>query len=153
MRLPMKFSRWKGTVPTGGVALGADSVPNTGPTKPTPASQDNLLMCSFASLSGWPMHRIAVAYKGPAAAIALSANIALWDEQTQHWYLVGAAQNITPDRLTFFDVVALLAPPQTQAQNGATNGSCEAMLIVSDGATPNGEYVFAMGPDLTTLPL
>jgi hypothetical protein len=27
------------------------------------------------------------------------------------------------------------------------------MLVVQDGATPAGEYVFGLGPDLTVLPL
>lgn len=159
MRMHKKFSRWKGAVPSGGVALGGDGGAGTPPTA-EPATQDNLLVCGFANSSGFPVHRVAVGYKGPAAAIALAAALWVWDDLTKAWYEVGAPTNLTPNRITYFDIVSLADPPQLQRSSievggaiVASAGSIAAMLVVQGGATPDGEYVFSLGPDLTVLPL
>lgn len=153
MRMHKKFSRWKGAVPSGGVALGFDGGAGVPPTDPPTQDKDNVLIASFANSAGFPVHRLAVAYKGPAAAIALAAQIWLYDHLTEAWYESGAPQNITPNRINFFDVVSLGEPVQVGPGVKAAAGSISAALVVQDGATPNGEYVFAMGPDLTVLPL
>ena len=156
MRMHKKFSRWKGA---GGTALGSDGAAGVPPTG-APSNQDNLLVSGFTNSSGFPVHRVAVSYKGPAAAIVLVAQLWVWDDLTQGWYEVGAPQNITPNRLTYFDMASLSDPPQIQRSSlpvggsiVATAGSISALLVVQDGATPAGEYVFGLGPDLTVLPL
>jgi len=159
MRMHMRFSRWKGATPPGQVTLGFDGGAGVPPTG-EPSTQDNMLICGFANGSGFPAHRVAVTYRGPAAAIGLVAQLWLYDHLTLAWYEVGAPLTIVPNRVNFFDVVALSDPPQIARASlpvggsvVATAGSIAAMLVVQDGATPNGEYVFAMGPDLTVLPL
>jgi len=156
MRMHVKFSRWKGA---GGTALGTDGAPGVPPTA-TPTNQDNLLVTGFANQSGYPIHRIAVAMKGPAAAIALVAQLWVYDYLTEAWYEVGAPTVVTPNRITYFDSVALGDPPQIQRASlpvggsvVSTAGSLIVALVVQDGATPAGEYTFALGPDLTVLPL
>lgn len=149
MRLHVKFSRWKGA---GGTALGTDGAPGAPPVGAPTQTTDNVLIASFANTAGFPVHRIAVAMKGPAAAIALVAQLWVYDSLTEGWYEVGAPTVVTPNRITFFDVVSLAEP--TQLGGAAPSaGSIAAMLVVQDGATPAGEYVFAMGPDLTVLPI
>ena len=152
MRMHKQFSRWKGAVPTGGVALGSDGAAGTPPTAKPNAQIDNVLIASFSTSSGFPVHRIAVAYKGPPAAIALAAQVWLYDDLTGAWYEVGAPINITANRINYFDVCAL-GEPSPVLNAGATAGSISAMLVVQGGVTPDGEYVFAMAPDLTVLPL
>jgi hypothetical protein len=150
MRFPTTFKRYKGG---GSPVLGSDGAAGVPPTS-TPLAQDNLLLSTGYSNQGWPAHRIAVAYKGPAAAIALAAQVWVYDNLSGAWYEVGAPQNITPNRITYFDVVALVDPPPTSANLGNPgSGGVQALLVVQDGVTPNGEYVFSMGADLTVLPI
>jgi len=152
MRMHKKFSRFKGAAPPDGVALGADGAAGVPPTVAPNQNISNILIASFSTSSGFPVHRIAVTYKGPALAVALQAQVWLYDDLTEAWYEVGAPVNIEPNRVNFFDVVAL-AEPNAVLNLGATAGSISALLVVQDGVTPDGEYVFAIAPDLTVLPL
>lgn len=146
MRFVNKFSRFKGG-PT--PALGSDTVPTTGPT---PGPNANLMSSRFSNINGWPCHRVAVTYKGPVGAIPLPATLWFWEELTQHWYQIGASTNLTPDAVTFFDIVGLLEGSQASPDVNPTSGSISALLIVTDpGGAPAGEFVFAMGADLTTI--
>ena len=148
MRFPVAFTRWVGTAPAGGVALGSDTLPTTAPK----ATMDNLLASRFQNINGWPCHRIAVTYKGPTGAIALTARMYFWEDETQAWYQVGGQVTMQPSQVSFFDVIALLEMPNTEANlQNATPGSISQILIVDDvGGSPPGEYQFAIGPDLTT---
>jgi hypothetical protein len=107
---------------------------------------DNLMVSRFSNNNGWPCHRVAVTYKGPVAAPSLPATLWFWEEQTEHWYQIGASTNLLLDRVTFFDVVGLLDGNQMLQPSA---GSIAVALIVTDpGGTPAGEYVFAIGPNL-----
>lgn len=148
MRFPTKFSRYDTVIPAGGIALGADTVPTV---HPSPNTMSNLMVSRFANINGYPCHRIAVTYKGPAGAPALPATLWFWEEQTEHWYQIGGSVSLLRDRVSFFDVVGLLDGSQTSGEIlMPTAGSIAVLLIVEDpGGTPAGEFVFAVGPDLT----
>lgn len=155
MRFPTSFSRWKGAVPAGGVALGGDSVPNGAQgadgTPPAP-SQSNVLFARFANSAGWPIHRIALAYnyRGAGAAIDLPASVYLWDENARRWFLVSAV-TLKEGQIVFSDSVALIdAPMQAANQTTPSAGSLSALVIVTDpGAAPNGEHRILLGCDLS----
>lgn len=148
MKFPTKFSRWKGAAPAGSITLGTDTTPSAAPS----ASADNVLFSRFSSINGWPCCRIPVVYRGPALAPNLPASMYFWEESTGAWYKIGSG-TLKPNEVTFFDVVALLDNPNAgNPATGYSPGSIAQMLIVSDNAGPNGEYQFAMAPDLTTTP-
>lgn len=149
MRFPAKFSRFKGG--GGTPALGSDTVPTGN------VNQDNILYSKFTSINGWPASRVAVVYKAPSGSLALNADMYFFEENIGMWFKITASPvALTPGRVTFFDVVALMDLPNTLKGNddpAPSSGSIAQMLIVSDpGAAPNGEHIFAMGPDLTTTP-
>lgn len=152
MRMPVMFKRFLGG-PT--PALGSDGAAGVPPTaSPNPQAQDNVLSTKFYSNQGWPTHRIAVGYLGPAAAPTLPAQLWVYDFKSAAWYAVGAPLNLVVNQMNYFDVVALLdAPPTSSDQNTTTAGGVEAMLVVQNNAGPNGTYTFTMGADLTTLPI
>ena len=149
MRFPRTFTRYVGTPPTGGAALGSDTVP-TGPLTSQP---DNVLYSRFSNVNGWPVHRIAVTYAGPALAPSVVARGFFFEDSTQQWYKVGADVTMAPGTVSFFDVVAILEMPNTQANIAmATPGSLSFFLQVDlpAGSPASGAYVFALAPDLTT---
>jgi hypothetical protein len=114
-------------------------------------TRDNQIVAKFFSNQGWPGHRVAVSYRGPAAALVLPAQVWIFDHKTEAWYEVGAPGTLTPNRISYFDVVSLLDPPTT-ALDPATpsSGSHEVLLIVQPaGGDPGGEYVFGLGVDMS----
>ncbi len=148
MKFPASFTRYVGTVPEGGVALGADTLPTGRPL----ATMDNLLASRFQNINGWPCHRVAVTYVGPAGAPTLSASMYFYEDTTETWYLIGAPVTLTSGTVAFFDVIAILEMANTEASlANATPGSISQLLIVSaSGTIVDGAYLFAMAPDLTT---
>ena len=147
MRLQKSFTRRKngaGPVPV----LGTDGAPGTPPTGAPSSATDNALVASFDNMAGFPVQHIAVSYRGPAAAVALTAQLWVYDYLTDAWYETGEPGELTPNRVAFFDVPVLAQPPTTGLDT-TTSGSIAAMLVVQDAVTPDGEYVFAMGPDLS----
>jgi hypothetical protein len=134
------------------VTLGSDPDPNAGPTRPG-LGVDNILFSRFTNTSGWPTHRIAVAYKyvGGGAPIGLPSTLYFWDQATERWYTLEAAKSLVADTIVFFDVVSLMDGTQTSSALGTpSQGSIEAYLRVTDpGAAPDGEHYFSMGADLS----
>jgi hypothetical protein len=160
MRFHVGFQRYKGTVPTGKIALGADTLPSTAPN---PKTMDNVLFCKFDNINGWPCHRVAVVCNqksGTATSVALAGQMFIFETRTQAWHAVDASATAIPmNQVVFFDVVALLTRPpmlssQVEGLDGAVEtGSIEAMLLITDpNTTEDGEYDFAIGADLTTAP-
>lgn len=146
MRFFKKFSRWKGA---GGPTLGSDVAPTT---PPNTGSMDNLMVSAVSSMeAGWPCHRIAVTCKAPGVSPDLPATLLFWEDLTQSWYGVGGTVNLKPGKVVFFDTVGLLDRPNVGANNlEVTSGGIAVVLLVTDPGGAAGEYVFAMGPDLTT---
>lgn len=129
--------------------LGSDSAP----TLPSELADDNVLTARFKDIDGWPVHRIAVGYKGPGGALTLTANVYIWDELSAAWYLVNPTPvNLVPNRLTFFDMVGLSSPLPDLDSTSATAGALEAYVqIIPAGSDPAGTYTFVVAPDLTTI--
>lgn len=163
MRFPHQFSRFLGlgTDPARQLGQASDLAPNTAgsgstPLKPSDAT-DTILISKFTNSSGWPLQRVAIGYKGPGGAPALP-NCALWvwDYETERWYRMPTTFTLNPDQITITDVVALMeGGPRSQAELlKPTAGSLEAWLSVPNpgGPPPDGEYVFAFGPDLSANP-
>jgi len=149
MKFPTSFTRYVGSVPTNGKALGSDTLP----AGKADSSNDNVLCTRFQNVNGWPVHRIAATYSGPAAAPSVTARMFFYEDTTRAWYQVGADVTMKPGFVTFFDVIALLEMPNTAANlANAMPGSIAQFLQVDlpAGSPANGAYVFALAPDLTT---
>ena len=151
MKFPVKFSRFKGAAPAGSIALGSDAAPTT---QLPAATMDNLLSCRFNNINGWPIHRVAVVYRPPSGALALTAQMWFWESNIGRWFAVGDAKALAANAVTFFDVIGLGDMPATDTSgNTNTMGSIAQVLVVTDpGAAPDGEHIIALAPDLTTAP-
>ena len=150
MRFPRSFTRYVGAVPAGGVALGGDS---SLPAGRASAAKDNVLFSRFQNVNGWPCHRIACTYRGPGGAPSAVARVFFYEDSTAAWYQVGADVTMPPGKVSFFDCIAILEMANTsQNLQDATPGSSALLLQVDlpTGTPPNGAYVFALAPDLTT---
>jgi hypothetical protein len=156
MQFHQVFSRYVGTVPAGKKALGSDVIPvDAAATQRAPdqSLDDNVLYCRFLNLEGWPVHRVAVAYRAPSGVLALTATMYFWESQLERWIQVGAPGTVTPGQVSFFDCVSLLDTLQTRSgldQGSPTRGSLAQLLIVDAGLAPGGEHRFAIGADLST---
>lgn len=128
--------------------LGSDPVP----TLYAELADDNVLNSSFNNINGWPAHRIAIGYAGPAGAPALTANAYVFDDATQLWFRVNRAPvALVPARLSFFDIVGLM-PPNVTATNSGSSGSLEAYIeVIAVGGAPAGVYTFVVSADLTAV--
>jgi hypothetical protein len=148
MKFPVMFKRYVGTIPIGMTALGADELPSGRANN----SMDNVLNSRFSNINGWPVQRVAVVYMGPGdSPSTLSATMWFYEDGTNSWYQIGASQTLTSGQVSFFDCVALLDMPNTNhTLNNALSGSLSQVLIVEAGDAGEGEYMFAMGPDLTS---
>jgi len=154
MRFHHLFRRYKGAVPVGEIALGADADPTASLDPVSLVPGTNVLHARFMNNSGWPPHRIAVGYKGPPGAIALNVVAYIYDGLSNAWYSVGpSGATLVPNAISFFDFVSVPELP-TVAQNldKAVGTSVDVYLRVTDpGAAPAGEHVFVLAPDLTTI--
>lgn len=150
MRAHQTLTRYKGPVPAGGFVLGNatdPTDPNASATNPgPPGTQASVLGCRNQTVSGQSIKRMGVCYKGPAAAIPLSAQLWFYEQRSERWYAIEAAKNITPDRITWFDVPAILEMTSS-VENNST--SVQSYLAVADGATPNGQYDFGFIPSIS----
>lgn len=156
MRFQRAFTR---TVNGTGTALGADSAPSG---KPNELTGDNQFSSSLSDVNGWPIQRVCVAYKGPAAAKALPATLYVYDDTTDSWYAMGAAKTMQPGRLTWFDQPSL-GRLASMANQGSTqpigpggvnvphNPGCLnlCLVVAGTGADPDGSYTFAVGMDIS----
>jgi hypothetical protein len=157
MRFPVTFSRRKGGVAPPPL-VGSDAAPTT--QAPSENTSDNLLTCRLRDVNGWPVQRIAVCWSSADAVTPtpFNADLYFWEDASSHWYKVNDAPlSLKPNQLFFFDTVTICDPAprsKTLLSSGsyAEAGSMEVLLVVSDpGAQVAGTYVFAMGPDLTTV--
>lgn len=147
MRFHKKFARQVGAV-SGDPLLGSD----TAPSAATQVSADNCLNARFKDIDGWPCHRVAIAYKytGGGTPLPLNADLYIWDDLLEDWFIVATGVVLTPSTITFVEMPGLQPPPAKPGE-GATAGSIEAVLVVNANAVDdNGVYEFAMAPDQTT---
>ena len=156
MKFPTSFSYNKGgspNLPTGSPA-GTPVAPTGAPgVANAVAPVGTVLFTQLVSKNGWPVYRIAVAYKAVSGTLALPAAVFVFEDATQTWYQVGAAGTVTPGQISFFDCVALHDPPVNASNlDGVQSGSMAIALSVCDtagGGAPAGLHTFAMGADLT----
>lgn len=150
MRFPVHFTRFKGAA---GTALGSDTLPSGRAL----VKADNLLASTKVSINGWPISRLVFAakYTGGGAAAKLPVSMFVFEDELNMWLpLPGSDTGITPGTTAaplppiFFDVMALNDLPIT----GGESGSCSFLAVVSDNASGNGQYDFAMATELTTKP-
>lgn len=155
MRFHHKFSRFKGAVPAGEIALGVDVDPTTLglDAGATARAQTNVFQARFANTNGWPSHRIAVGYKPPSGALALVATAYLYDVLSGYWFRVDVAgASLVANAITYFDFVSVPELPATlqNLDQGVGNAADFYLLVTDPGAAPAGEHLFTLAPDLTT---
>lgn len=166
MRFPVKFTRWKGTAPAGGVVFGADALPVdvNGVQSIANINQDNVLNASMKNIDGWPPKRIAVACRyigaNDPSALALTGIMYFFDSNLGLWVAMqSAGVSIQPGKgdtlahqpiVAFFDVVNISNQPSNSSnQQSAGSGSIAVCLIVTDpGAAVAGEYDFVMAASI-----
>lgn len=146
MRFPVKFTRWVGAVPAGGIALGTDTVPSIGPS-----NQDNLVSARFANINGWPASKLVVGMKGPATVDAKNVSFYIWEERSASWFKLPTTDTLTPDGFVYFTCPTLVDPPQVGSGYSDKSAGCLEVLVIvaANGTIPNGEYTFVVG--LSTL--
>lgn len=148
MKFPVSFTRrvgGSGSV----VVLGADAVPTAAPT-----GQDFILAAPVSNTNGWPTHRIAVIYAGPASALELPADLYMWESTIGGWFKLNQAKRIlVPNQVNFFDVVGITpsSPIGSDLAGSNPGGLVLALVVATVAGTPDGTYSFAMAPDLTTI--
>jgi hypothetical protein len=175
VKFPFRFDRrvgGAGPTPTLGNATdlarpGTPALPGAAPNfgkgqadDPAQAGGSNVFSIRLWDAMGWPLHRIAVGYHGPTAALNLPAVLWAFDQNLGVWLKVPQAEQvgstagvIIPESITFFDTLALSSLDATMSQGGgsARSGAAELCLVINvAGADPNGTYSFVMGGDLTT---
>ena len=141
MRFQESFSR---VVAAGGTTtLGTDTVPTTR----ADMANDCYMGSQIKNIDGFPVQRFCCAYKGPAGATNLPAQLYCYDDLTGAWYASGAVQTLRPGTITWFDQPSLGRCGAT----GQTPGSLDLFLRVgaSGGTDPDGTYTFALGVDLS----
>lgn len=154
MRLHHRFERWKGAgPPSGAVLVGAETAATLASARPNP-STDFIATMVYRDSTGWPVHRVLFAYKGPAtSAVLVTAYV--WDSNTESWFRIGTAVTVTTGIMALFDFPGLanLVPNKATLDSGASSGSSTEMaFIVTDpgGAMLDGNHVFVTAPDVTT---
>lgn len=152
MKFPMTFTRYKGSVPAGAIALASDAIPTT---PPNPATMSNLFTAPFVSKNGWPVCRIGIVYNPPSGSTNLAVDVYLYEENLGIWFRANATSPIVlpPKVATYCDIPAPIEPAPTTANLSSVGvGSLTALLIVTDpNAAPNGAHQFAVCADLTTV--
>lgn len=142
------------------IALGADTDPRTAYGTPgapplqappkqgvvTTANQDNILSCRVNGVSApVAVARIAVAMCGPTGAANQNANLYVWDQLSNHWYLMNASPIVlVQNQVLFFDALSLCEAPVRQGAQLTSQGGADYMLVVAAATPTAGQYSFVM---------
>jgi hypothetical protein len=113
----------------------------------------NVLCARNYSNLGWPVHRVAVGYKPPSGTVNLVANAYVLDRGTFIWFQIGPVDvPLIPNKITFFDMVSPVEQGSQVGFDTMQGQSFDFFLRVTDpGGAPDGEHIFVMLPDLTTI--
>lgn len=166
MKFPCTFTRWVGAAPSGSKVLGSDILPVDAASNPTKAqaSSDNLLSSRVVSINGWPLQRIAFVgrYIGGGTPVAGSVQVFTFEDNLGIWLPLQCSAGASPTYTCgatvatqagpiFFDAMTLIDLPHAAADLNSVNpGTAQFVAIVGAGTSPpNGQYIFAMGPELT----
>jgi len=172
VRFPCTFTRYVGSVPSGGKALGSDTLPvdtNSNPQKVAPppgGTYDNAMSSRIVSINGWPLSRIAFAgkYTGGGAPVVSPIAMYVFEDNLQCWLPLACSlgatptytcgTNAAPSAPIFFDAMSLIDLPHVQSDLNAVNPGNALFLAIVGGGTspPNGTYQFVIGPELTASP-
>lgn len=153
MRFIRKFSVWKGAGAPANADMFAVAAP---PTAAPSASMNRLVTIPTRDQAGWPVHRIAVAYKSPGGATVPKGFLYAYDAETDAWFKLNptAGTDLTANAITFFDSIIPVDQPATKEKmdgGSLTGRSLSLYLDVTDPGTLNdGEHIFAITGDLTT---
>lgn len=127
------------------------------PTGALPANTDIALSIRPRDLVGFPVHRLAVGYSGPAGASYLPADLYAWEGNSQQWLKThDGTKVLRPGRVNYFDLAGIAEPPVkiSNLDQGMAGGTDYVLIVTTppNTITPaNGTYTFAMAADLTTL--
>lgn len=147
-----KFTR---VVIAGPTTWNQDVLPVDGagkPMAPDLSKTDNAISIYPANNVGWPAHRMAVGYSGPASAPTVAGSLYVFDKNTGLYFTTNpAAITLTSGQIGYFPLVCVAAMPQTLGNiPNAVGGGSDFVLILTppSAGLQIGNYVFAMGPDL-----
>ena len=140
MRFPCTFTRYVGSIPAGGIELGADEPPTpAAAAMPTDNTLEAILRIDLA------LNRLAIGYSytGDGPAIALTADVYQYAEDTNVWYRLTAVPiTLTPGALNYIGVVGGQPPMVNQSS------SLSFYILVNAGDTPpDGSYLFQVTGD------
>ena len=87
-----------------------------------------------------------------ATAPSVTARVFFYEDASGGWHKIGADVTVAPAVVSFFDVIALLELPNTNANMAqSSSGSVTQFFQVDLPANaPNGQYIFSAAPDLTS---
>lgn len=149
MYFPYSFTRYVGTVPAGGTALGADVAPTTTP----PANNDNLITHFTANVNGWPAHRLVgvLQYIGGNNPVDVPVQLYLWVDNLGQWFKYGSSitMHSNGQAAYFASLAALEYVGPSQTFEYPRPGSAEFLAIPTNSGAVNGQYNFSFCPDIT----
>jgi hypothetical protein len=126
--------------------LGSDTAPTAVLTTTLP---DNFVHADRSQIEGFPVQRLAVAYKYTGAGVAptVSANLYLYDHTTQGWFQMDGTIILQDGKINHFDVVSLYDLP-ADSHSLALAGSLNAIIVpLAAGGEPDGTYTFVAAFD------
>ena len=151
MRFQTLFKRRVGATPASDKVLGSDTAPTGAPDQ----TKDNQFQVLFRDINGWPVHRIAIGYGGPAGALTLTAALYIFDRNSGLWLKLGPVPtaNLVPSEIAYFDMIVPVEVAQTSGNLAKSVGNSAdlALVVTPAGGDPNGEYTFVAAGDLTTI--
>jgi hypothetical protein len=130
---------------------------------------DNILDMRHYSKIAESYKRVGVLFLGPSSGLTTTCSLFIWDQLTQHWYLLGTTLSgvtLTSGSLTSVTVPTFGESPPNMVANGAQvvlnaespfprnpgasvqgdPGGLALMLRVDAASLGAGTYQFAMGP-------
>jgi hypothetical protein len=148
MKFPLTFTRHKGGGPTAFPLLGSDPDPLAGTFSPGDVNVGNLFRTRMQGMSGSDMTAVMVGYKGPAAAIALTLEVYVWEEHISKWFLVAPATTVPPDSFVYVKIPNPLSAAPKMLNDGNVVGVGDFFIRVLDpGAAPAGDHVIVVAGD------
>lgn len=180
MRFPCTFTRYVGTLPAGGKAVGSDGLIVDGGGNPIKGSSnaygsgqyDNILPSRIVSINGWPIQRVAFVgkYAGVGSPVAMPVAVYVYEDSLACWFPLSCSAgasptytpgtNAAPSAPIFFDCLALIDFPHAGGVTGdpgdlqsTAPGNAVYLAIVGTGTSPpNGTYQFALAAEMSSKP-
>lgn len=142
MRFPFVLTRYHGTAPAGGKAIGSDAVPTTR----ADLKGDNVFQFSTTDEMGVALRTLALAVNIPnTSSIEVAAYI--WEEATESWYAAADTDGITSGML--INAFAFPSPPRSaiRSQNSSAIGQSVAVaFVMTTAGSVDGTYTIAACP-------